>query len=312
MAASLFFLFACAQLADARHLFFITSSQESKTTVVRALDLDSSGYPPVEFFNYPFGPYNPGGGATGLCLMGNSLYWADQTTGTVHSAEIVNGNVSKHNPSYMSGLNDPQGVYCDETTNGVYALDNRDTAVIWFSVDGSSSKKLNISNPGEAGQLRGINAVGGKLWFAGDNGIFRTELDSTGAFQFKQVASGNIFEGIASDTTATEPQLFASTYDWSGEGVYTADLDSSFQTVSNLHVMPGSSCRRGTDMPWGLAADASSKQLFWVLNADDGSMQLMAQRYDGSATARAVYKGTQQGGYGLVVDSAAREHRVFV
>merc|ERR1711964_156681 len=92
------------------------------------------------------GPYNSGGGATGMCRLGNTLYWGDQTTVSVHSADLTNGKLTNHNPSFMANLSDPQGVACDTAHQKVYVVDY--AGVFFRSPEpGSPTTALDITSP---------------------------------------------------------------------------------------------------------------------------------------------------------------------
>merc|ERR1711971_437025 len=101
----------------------------SPTISIDKLDLSSNSWFPsmglkhTRVLEYPMGPYNPGGGGTGICILGNTLYWGDQTTVSVHSADLADGKLTNHNPSFIANLTDPQGVACDAAQEKVYVID---------------------------------------------------------------------------------------------------------------------------------------------------------------------------------------------
>merc|ERR1712080_439566 len=77
-------------------VFFATSSRVflRRHCKVHMMDLETKHV--TDLISYPEGPYNRGGGPTGICFMGDYLYWGDQTTATVHRAKLTGGTLTEH------------------------------------------------------------------------------------------------------------------------------------------------------------------------------------------------------------------------
>lgn len=258
---------------------------------------------------YPMGPYNEGGGGTGICRLGETLFWGDQTTGSVHSADLslANGTLTKHNAAFIGNLTDPQGVACDAKQNLVYVIDaipgGGGRGVFFRSPEpGSPTRQLAMIG----GAFRSIKIIDGNLWFGSDSGIFRSMQQKPGTLTLAQVVNdGKIYEDFeVIDVLGKTPIIFASTYDWSGIGVLESELNHQHQNLTRpFRPMKGGACDKGSELVWGLAADASAKILYWVV-ADDAEvthMKVMYKSYESNDPARVAYSAIGSA-YGIYFD----------
>eukprot|EP00746_Dinoflagellata_sp_MGD_P015729 gnl/MRDRNA2_/MRDRNA2_135090_c0_seq1.p1 gnl/MRDRNA2_/MRDRNA2_135090_c0~~gnl/MRDRNA2_/MRDRNA2_135090_c0_seq1.p1 ORF type:complete len:325 (-),score=54.37 gnl/MRDRNA2_/MRDRNA2_135090_c0_seq1:32-1006(-) len=299
--------------AWSRQLFFTASGSGSS---VHSLDLSTTPATHHVLLEYPFGSSNPGGGATGICSMNGFLYWADQTTATVHSVELANGKAVNHNTAYIPQLTNPQGVWCDTSMGRVYVVDNQGgfgstgTPTILYREHDGAAKKMNITNRDKISSLRSIISIKGDLWVAGDGGIFRAAIESDSvAFESVTEGGSTIYEGIAADQASKTPRLFSTSYDWGGEGVLSSALKPDFSGMqAPLWPLAGSQCQRGSETLWSLAVDDKAKKLYWVLTSDQTTTSIMVEQYEESnQKAQVVFHAKGLSGYGLTLDSIATE-----
>lgn len=248
--------------------------------------------------------------------MNGFLYWADQTTATVHSAKLTNGKTADHNTVYISQLTNPQGVLCDTSKGRVYVIDNQGgfgstgTPTILYREHDGATLMVNITNKDDISSLRSITSVRGDLWVAGDGGIFRGAINSD-SVNFESVVKGGttIYEGIAADEESKVPRLFTTSYDWGGNGVLSSALKPDLSGIeSPLWPIAGSQCQRGSEILWSLAVDAYAKKLYWVLTSDQTTMSIMVESYEESKQkAQVVFHTKGLSAYGLTLGSTASE-----
>lgn len=289
-----------------------TTSGVCKTQVMRLDDVDlSSNYQATVMLEYPCGPYNPGGGATGVCRLGDALYWGDQTTASVHSALFSAGKLTDHNTSFIGNLEDPQGMACGH--GGVYVVDSIPGGglygVFFHSPKPGSppTTTLSLLNM-TAGGLRSVKIIDGSLWFGSDSGIFRTVREKHGSLTLTKVGmtEGKIyedFEVVAVQGKTT--RLFADTYDWGGDGVLVSELAPNHQNLTTpWSPLKGASCKRGSEMTWGLVSDPNVSVLYWVIEDDQAPnhMKIMKKNYDSEDSAQMIYSAVGSG-YGLYFDA---------
>lgn len=290
---------ASLQAYAGKELYF--TSTGAMTTSIKKLDLGTGkqlANTATTVIEYPNGPYNAGGGATAICRLGKTLYWGDQLTVSVHSADIADGKLMKHNPSFIANLTDPQGVACDAAKQTVYVVDA--TGIfLRTTTAGSPTQHLDMSGTG----VRSVKIVDGKLWFGTDTGIFRSTATRPGSIKVGG-SDGKIYEDFeVLEARGRSPLIFATTYDWSGLGVIRSELDQPHENMTSAwQQMHGGGCQRGSELAWGIAGDASTKTLYWVV-VDDAlrtSMKIMYKSYESDGVPQVAYNAVGSG-YGIVL-----------
>eukprot|EP00931_Biecheleriopsis_adriatica_P109819 TRINITY_DN84086_c0_g1_i1.p1 TRINITY_DN84086_c0_g1~~TRINITY_DN84086_c0_g1_i1.p1 ORF type:complete len:320 (+),score=46.29 TRINITY_DN84086_c0_g1_i1:59-1018(+) len=303
-------ILANLQTCSCKFLYFpTTAGRFFPKTYIMQLDLSGSTHKQTTVLEYPMGPYNPGGGGTGICRLGNMLYWGDQTTVTVHSAELTGTKLTNHDPSFIANLTDPQGVACDASSGNVYIVDSIPggglRAILFRSTKPNSpTQTLSVSGLSAA---RSIKVVDGSLWFGSDSGIFRSD-QKAGVATLAEVglSGGKIYEDIEIVPAHGQNSLvFASTYDWGGVGVLESTLNSQHQNLTApFQPMKGAGCQKGSEMTWGLAADSDAQILYWVVidDADPPHVKIMYQSYESSGPAKVAYSAVGSG-HGIYLDA---------
>lgn len=262
----------------------------------------------TDLISYPEGPYNRGGGPTGICFMGDYLYWGDQTTATVHRAKLTGGTLTEHDAAYMHA-SDPQSLYCERASGRLYVPDVDVPNRISIRSGSAPAQVLQVFGAADEEVFFFVFREGEHFWLGGYEGLYVAEtnmtsgqLNATLALEMDSCAGHKCeFVSAAIDHTSAPPSLFMTTYDWSGLGVLRAPMDRTFTKLQSKPVpVPGTGCKTGSEMAWDIAF--SGQHLLWTRQDDqDNFMIVSLDLSQSNQSASIVYNGAQQQGYGLAV-----------